>query len=218
MILTASGPVDPGAAVRAVTDVFGALPEGDEPPTPGPAPLTPPDREAWSAVGKQQFYVALGYLFDAEPDDRAALAVAGGMISDRLSFELREERGLAYSMGASIGSWAGRTRFAVFMGTRPENVDEAIEGIRQGVTEFLESDIDDATVGRTANAIRGRMLMRRVTRVNRAYFAGVERLEGRPAGDDEARLDALLKVKASDVERAVKKYISPDRCAVVTIR
>ena len=101
---------------------------------------------------------------------------------------------------------------------RTRNVDEAIEGIREGIAAFRESGIDDATVRRTANAMRGRMLMRRVTRVNRAYFTGVERLEGRPLGDDEARLDALLEVEASDVERVVRKYVSPDRCAVITIR
>jgi zinc protease len=218
MILTASGPVDPGAAVRAVTDVFGSLPAGDEPPKPDPAPLTPPGKSVWMSLGKQQFYIAFGYLFDAEPDDRAALAVAGAILSDRLSFELREERGLAYSMGASIGPWAGRTRLSVAMGTRPENLDPAIEGVREGIAAFRESEIDEATVRRAANAMRGRMLMRRVTRVNRAYFTGVERLEGRPLGDDQARLDALLEVGASDVERVIRKYVSPDRCAVVTVR
>jgi len=218
MILTASGPVDPGSAVRAVTDVFGSLPAGDEPPKPAAAPLTPPGSEAWLSLAKEQFYIALGYLFDAEPDDRAALAVAGAILSDRLSFELREERGLAYSMGASISPWAGRMRLAVFMGTRPENLEQAMEGVREGIVAFRESEIDEATVRRTANAMRGRMLMRRVTRVNRAYFTGVERLQGRPLGDDQARLDALLEVGASDVERVIRQYVSPERCAVVTIR
>lgn len=218
LIVTASGPVDPGAAVRAVTDVFGSLPAGDEPPKAAPAPLTPPDSEAWLSLAKEQFYLALGYLFDAEPADSAALAVAGEILSDRLSFELREERGLAYSMGASIGPWAGRTRLSVSMGTRPENLDEAIEGVREGMAAFREAEIDEPTVRRTANAMRGRMLMRRVTRVNRAYFTGVERLEERPLGDDQARLDALLEVSAADVQRVIRRYVSPERCAVVTVR
>ena len=62
-------------------------------------------------LGKEQASVGFSYAFDAEPGDEAALLVAGAMLSDRLSFRLREELGLAYSMSASCAPWGGRMRF-----------------------------------------------------------------------------------------------------------
>jgi len=217
-IVTASGPVDPETVARAVAEAFGDLGPGADLPVVAPPPITPPGLRAEATLGKEQAYLALGYLFDAEPKDREALDVAGAMLSDRLSFTLREERGLAYSMGASFGPWAGRTRFAALMGTRPENVDAALQGLLEGLREFREGEIDDAAVERAANALRGRTIMRRMTRVNLAYFAGIERMENRAEGDDAKSLEALLEVTAGDVRRVVKRYLKPESCAIVTVR
>jgi zinc protease len=217
-IVTASGPVDPATVVRAVAESFGGLGAGADLPVVAPPPVTPPGRHAEATLGKEQAYLALGYLFDAEAKDRAALEVAGAMLSDRLSFTLREERGLAYSMGASFGPWAGRTRFVAVMGTRPENVDAALQGLLEGLQAFRDAAIDDAAVERAANALRGRTIMRRMTRVNLAYFAGIERMENRPQGDDVESLEALLGVSAEDVRRVVERYLKPGSCAVVVVR
>jgi predicted Zn-dependent peptidase len=218
MILTGTGPVAPDRFLRAVEDVFGDLPAGEDPPEPGPAPLTAPGLARTDDQGREQAYLSLGYLFDSEPEDRAALAVAGAMLSDRLSFELREERGLAYSMGASIGPWGGRMMLAIGMGTRPDNVDEALEGLKQGVRDFVETEPGATEVRKAANALRGRLLMRRMSRVNQAYYAALERMEKRPPGDDRAQIDALLEVTPADVHRVAREYLDPGRLAVVVVR
>lgn len=217
-IVTASGPVDPATVVRAVSDAFDSLsPGGDHPPI-AAAPVTRPGRVVRAALGKGQAYLALGYLFESEATDREALAVAGALLSDRLSFSLREQQGLAYTLSASFSPWAGRTRFAVVMGTRPENVDAAQEGLRRELAGFSELSFDAPEVRRAATALRGRRIMRRMTRVNQAYFAAVERLEGRPRGDDARSLDALLAIEPDDIRRVVDRYFDPDRAAVVIVR
>jgi predicted Zn-dependent peptidase len=218
IILTGTGPVAPDRFLRAVEDVFGDLPAGEAPPETPPAPPTAPGLVHTDDEGREQAYLSLGYLFDSEPDDRAALAVAGAMLSDRLSFTLREERGLAYSMGASIGPWGGRMMLGIGMGTRPDNVDEALEGLKQGLREFVESEPDSTEVRKAANALRGRLLMRRMSRVNQSYYAALERLEGRPPGDDRRQIDALLEVTPADVHRVAREYLDPARLATVVVR
>jgi len=87
-------------------------------------------------------------VFEAPEADRAALSVLGAMLSDALAFDLRETRGLAYSIGASIAPWGGRMRLLVTMGTRKANLEEAIAGLRAGIAGF--SPGDRAAVARAA--------------------------------------------------------------------
>ena len=132
LVLTEVGPVDGEQVLDGVRAALGALPAGDD-PTPVPAAsLTPAGVRGEEALGKEQASVALAYLFDADPADEAALLVTGALLSDKLSFRLREEKGLAYSMSASIAPWGGRERFDATMATRRTNVDEALARARNG--------------------------------------------------------------------------------------
>ncbi len=218
MMLTAVGPVPPAEVLAAVRGAFSTIPAGESLPAVAPPPITPHGLRAEATVGKGQAYIDLAYLFDAEPRDQAALAVAGAMLSDRLSFGLREEKGLAYSMAASIQPFASRMKFETVMGTRQANVDEALAGLRLGISQFAASEPEPAAVERAVNALRGRMLMRRMARINQAYFAALELAAGRKPGDDLGRLDALKRVTSQDVARVARKYLDPARCAVVIVR
>jgi len=212
------GPVDPAAALAAVREAFAGLEPGAEPPSVPTPPVTAPGLEATDSLGKEQAQIVMGYVFDADPDDLVALGVAGTLLSKRLGFELREKRGLAYSIGASIGPWGGRERLRIGMGTRQDNVDEALAGIREQVRKFAEGEPDADEVRRAANALRGRLLMRRMTRVNQAYFMGLAELDGHAGLDTRERLDALLGVGAEDVRRVLRRYLDADRAATVVVR
>ena len=213
MILTGVSPADPAELLEAVRAAFGGIPAGSELATSKPAPLTSRNLTARAQGQSKQSTIALSYLFDAAPGELPALAVAGTILSDKLTFDLREQKGLAYSMGASIQPWAGRVRLQVVMGTRRENVDKALAALREGITALSQPTEDE--VRKAAAAMRGRLLMRRLTRVNMAYTLGLEAMEGRPAGEELKRLDALLGVEAAAVGAAIGKHVSSERCATV---
>ena len=169
-------------------------------------------------LGKSQAYLAMGTVLDVAPGDRAALTIAVAMLSDRLAFDLRETRGLAYSIGASVRYWGGRTRFDVAMGTRPENLDEARAGIVSGIRAFREATPTAAEVERTINLARGAALMRRMTRISLAYEAGQEAIRGLAPGDERRFVDSLRDVRVEDVKRVAAAYLDPDRLAVAVVR
>lgn len=216
MILTAVSPVDPADLMGVVRGAFGGLPAGHELPVPQAAPVTPVpgarDPVGPSADPSAQATLVLASLFDAPREAWPALAVTGALLSDRLTFALREQQGLAYSMGASIEPWAGRMRIRVTMDTRRENTGVALDALRRGISTFAPES--DEEVRRAAAALRGRMLMRRLTRIHQAYALGLERMDGRAAEDDLARLDALLRVDAAAVREVVRR-IDPARFVVV---
>lgn len=140
------------------------------------------------------------------------------MLSDRLAFDLRETKGLAYSIGASVRPWGGRTRFSVAMGTRPENLDEARAGIVSGVRAFREATPTPAEVERAVNVARGAALMRRMTRISLAYEAGIEAMRGLSPGDERRFVDSLRDVRAEDVKRVALLYLDADQLAMAVVR
>jgi len=218
MILTEVRPVPTAEVVAAVRSLFGDLSAGETPPPVARVPLTTVGAAAEDRIGKEQASVGLAYVFDAAPGDEAALLVAGAILSDRLAFRLREERGLAYSMSASCVPWGGRMKFEAVMATRQENVAAALLGLEEGMAAFRSEDPDPAAVARAANSTRGRLLMRRLTRINQAYFAALDRMQGNEVGQDLRRLDRILEVKSADVRRVASKYLDPAQAARIVIR
>lgn len=216
-IVTVVGPVRSDEVARALESDFGGLPPGVAPATPAPPPVTEKASYQEGKLGKSQAYLAMGLVMDVASSDRAALMIAVAMLSDKLAFELRETKGLAYSIGATVRPWGGRTRFEVTMGTRPDNVDEAKSGIAALLKEFRDADPSPAAVGRAVNVARGAALMRRMTRISLAYEAGMEAMRGQQPGDERRFVDSLRDVSAADVKRAAA-LLDPERLAVAVVR
>ena len=57
-----------------------------------------------------------------------------------------------------------------------------------------------------------------MTRVNQAFYMGMERLRGRPPTTGLDRVDEVFGVGAEDVVRVLRKYLDPDRCSAVVVR
>jgi zinc protease len=218
VVASVVGPVPADDVVRALEADLGAMPEGAVPEAAAPVPVSSKSGAIEVAVGKTQSSLALGAVLDVAPEDRAALTIAVAILSDRLAFDLRETKGLAYSIGASVRPWGGRMRFDVAMGTRPENIDTAREGILSGIRSFRESAPSAADVSRAINVARGAALMRRMTRISLAYEAGLEAIRGREPGDERRFVDSLAGVRAEDVSRVAAAYLDPERLSIAVAR
>ena len=217
-IATVVGPIGTAEVVRTLQADFGPLPAGEPPETAALPPLPQQALSVAATLGKSQAYLAMGTVLDVPPEDRAALTIAVAMLSDRLAFDLRETQGLAYSIGASVRPWGGRTRLDVGMGTRAENVDAARAAIESGMRAFRDASPSTADVLRAVNVARGAALMRRMTRISLAYEAGIEVLRGRQPGDERRFVDSLREVRAADVKRAAAAYLNPERLAAAVVR
>jgi predicted Zn-dependent peptidase len=180
-----------------------------------PTPTTAPAREE-TEIGREQSWIRVGSVFPVAPADGPPLEVASLVLSDRLAFELRERQGLAYSIGASYGQLGDRGWIAAGMGTRPENLPQAEAGLVAGIHELAASDISADEVTKVAKSHRGRVRMRRVTRINQAMNLCLDRLwtENPAPGDTES----LLAVTAADVRRVAAAYFAAAHLVTVVAR
>ena len=217
-IASVVGPIGVDEVMRALAADFGSLPGGEPVSATAPVPITQRASSAEVQLGKSQSYLALAGVLDVAPEDRAALTIAVAMLSDRLAFDLRETKGLAYSIGATLRPWGGRLRFEVAMGTRAENLEQAGAGIVEGLGAFRAADPKEVDVERAVNVTRGAALMRRMMKISLAYEAGIEAMRGRQPGDERRFVDALSGVRAADVKRVASAYLDPERLAAAVVR
>ena len=193
------------------------MPEGklSSPQAVKPSPEYGEFREA---LGKRQSYVRIGYLIDHIPaEDRAALTVANDILSENMSFELREVQGLAYSMGSSLaveGDWG---YLMISMGTGPQNLEKAVEGIKKQLAVFADSEFSEREVTKAKNSFIGWRNMRLLTSANRAYYMGIHTMAGAEPDEEFKRLEEIGNVTSSEVNRCLKKYFQPDKLLTVIV-
>lgn len=160
LVLSAAGKVDHAAIVAQAERLLGALPSG-----------RPGAIHAASWVGgrisdsqrNEQTHLALGFKGFA-PDqpgyDAARLfatALGGGM-SSRLFQELREERGLAYSVSASHAIHADTGMLSLYCATRPADADRALALARE-IAAATAADLSPAELARARAQLKAGILM-----------------------------------------------------------
>lgn len=214
MILSVVTSAPAGEAEAAVRELFGGLPAG--PGVEAPIPAMLPLEGFEGGEGSPQAAVYFVFTYDGyNPADEAAVQLLGGLISDKAAFVIREEHGLAYSIGAGFDSFGSAGWFTLYMGTGPENIDKAKELIGQTLGAIDPGAFTKEALERQINSTLGRRLMRRITRKNQAFFAAKGELLGL---DDEEFDRALESVTLADIQRVFDRYFAPERGAFFIIK
>ncbi len=218
LMLVISGNVPAEKALSLVRQYFGGTwgKAGWQPPsfTLQFKPLGTTIREK---MGKQQSHISVANICDVSEEDQPALYVMETIFSDRLAFNLREKEGLAYSIGVSFHKYKGVQWYRVYMGTRPENIERSINGIRNEIHSMCEAKIEEQEVQKTIHAILGRRGMRRLDRVSQAYYISMKVLDGKEPEADDQEAEKLKKVTVQDVERLAKKVFQNDNYLIVIV-
>ncbi len=167
--------------------------------------------------GKQQSYIYYGSLFEISKEDQVPLIIMNRLLSERLGFNLREKKGLAYSIGSSVNFQGDYGWLVVSMGTRPERLNEAKEGIIEEISKLKKEKLTEKEVQKTINALVGRILMRRLPRVNQAYFMGLFEFDGMGYDYYDLYLEDLKAVALEDVQKVIKKYLQTKDYVMVVV-
>lgn len=123
-------------------------------------------------MGKEQAHILLGYKFQIADEDIQAFSLLSRILSYRMAFDLREEQGLAYSLGISDGHEGDLGWLTAYIGTGVENIDTAIDGVKKYYNTSAISDLDADEIRKTVNAGKGKYLRRNLTRIGQAFYMG----------------------------------------------
>ena len=112
----------------------------------------------------EQANILLGFpSIDRSDERRFALSVLtsalGGGMSSRLFQEVREKRGLAYSVYASMQQFAGSGILSLYAGCNPEKATEVTSIFRQVLSDLITSGLSDEELERAKGQVAGSMVL-----------------------------------------------------------
>ncbi|MBV9024512.1 MAG: insulinase family protein [Streptomycetaceae bacterium] len=166
LLVTAAGNLDHTKVVRQVRRAFeqaGMIGGDDAVPAPtrsGARTLRSAGKIEVRERSTEQAHVVLGMPGMSRTDDRRwALSVLntalGGGMSSRLFQEVREKRGLAYSVYSYTSSYADCGLFGVYAGCAPGNLGEVLKICRDELHEVAEHGLSDAELRRAVGQLSG---------------------------------------------------------------
>jgi predicted Zn-dependent peptidase len=216
IVVTAAGRVDHQQVLDLVTAAFGDRLRGDARPAPlrqgeDAAVFRPARRTGLLHRKTEQTHLLLGSTGIARLDPRryaAAVmetAVGGGM-SSRLFQEIREKRGLVYSVGSALTHYAGTGSFSVYAGCSPKRVPEVLRLVREELARVAAEGLRPEEVARAQGQLKGGMVLgledtgSRMSRLGKSELSFGEYL---PVREVLRRLDAVseeeVRVVAGDL-------------------
>ncbi len=202
MILAAAGAVDHDALVRLAEGYLGEL-AGKTALTPDQARFTGGESRQSKALEQAHFAFALespGYRDDAIYTAQIYASALGGSMSSRLFQEVREHRGLCYTIFAQAGAYADTGMTTIYAGTSGEQVRELSE-ITIDEMKRAADDMSEAEVARARAQMKAGMLMGLESPSNRAERLArlVQIWDKVPALDETvARIDAVTCANVRD--------------------
>jgi predicted Zn-dependent peptidase len=112
----------------------------------------------------EQYHLCLGGRGISRVDDRRfALRVLdtmlGGGASSRIFQEVRERRGLAYSVFSFSSMYSASGEVGLYVGTRPENLTEAVAVIAAELERFVREPPREAELARSRENAKGRLVL-----------------------------------------------------------
>ena len=206
-IVTAAGAVDHGEFIRLLTRFLGDLPDGSSRPR-----VTLPSRQASPRIviesrENQQTQIALSFRgVGAHDPKRYAVSLLhvllGGNMSSRLFQELRERRGLCYSVSTSLSTHSDCGAFEIALGLDGKNVARALKLILSDCRKIAEKGPSSSELRRACDYSIGtsRMALERAATQN--YRLGNSLLTYGKVVTPESVYDRLAKVSISEVRKA----------------
>jgi predicted Zn-dependent peptidase len=222
VVVAAAGSVDHDRIVELVQRTIGDPAPSGPPPQPLALPAGPVARRRFFAKETEQYHVALGAPGIARDDDRRfALrvldGVLGGTSSSRLFQEVREKRGLAYSVYSFTGSYAGTGQVGLYLGTRPDNVQTAMTIVGEELERLLADGITVDELRRSKENVKGRVVLALESTTSRMNRLGSSVLADMPlltVDDVVERIDA---VTLEDVAALARELYAPERLSAAGI-
>ncbi len=224
-VVSVVGDVDRARADALVQRLLALWPQGACEPLPPVAevPALTAAQDLRVPFASAQAHVLIGQpgYPRRDPDFFALLVgnhiLGGGGFTSRLTAQVREQRGLSYSVYSSFAPAMHAGAFSVGLQTRPDQAARAVEVARQVVQDFVAQGPSEAELqAAKANLVGGFAL--RIDS-NRKLLENVANIAWNrlPLDYLDTWTDQVERVTAADVRRAFARVLAPERMVTVVV-
>ena len=186
--------------------------------TPNIRPNTPIKKGPQTPVGlmyrkTEQAHMLYGMEGVARADSRrfamgVMSAALGGGMSSRLFQEIREKRGLAYSVYAYAQQFAGSGTLGFYAGCNPTKTVEVVEIIREVLADVADNGMTHEEIERAKGAVRGSLVLSQEDSGSRMSRIGKNEIVYGQVMDFDDILKAISRVSAEDIREIAGEYLT----------
>jgi predicted Zn-dependent peptidase len=224
IVVAAAGSVDHDELVRMVSEATPA----STPSANGSTILSPTQapsfqrRVRFLQKDTEQYHVCLGGQGISRHDERRfALrvleGVLGGTSSSRLFQEVREKRGLAYSVFSFSNLHAHTGEVGLYVGTRPENLSEALATIATELERFVEGPVSEDELTRSRENVKGRIVLALESTAARMNRLGSSVLSDLPILSIDEIIERIDAIEATDLHELAGELFVGGRLSVAGV-
>ena len=220
MIIAAAGNLDHARVRQLVLDAFAGLGVTGDVPN-GPAPRVSP-QVITRAKELEQSHLCLGTTsYPQSHEDRYVSyilnTVLGGSMSSRLFQNIREKRGLAYSVFSGLSAYRDAGNITIYAGCANEAVGEVIDLCVDELKTIKRTLVPDSELRRAKDHLKGSLMLSLENTSSRmSHLARQEIYFDRHFGLDET-LAGVEAVSTGDLQRVASDLFSNGSLAATVV-
>jgi predicted Zn-dependent peptidase len=187
-----------------------------------PLVQAPPPGLRFQRKDTEQYHVCLGAPGISRSDRRRFAAslldgILGGSASSRLFQEIREKRGMAYSVYTFVSQYSDAGQVGLYVGTREENVDACLEIAAAQIADVAAGNVGASELQRAKDNLKGRIVLgmestsSRMSRLGKSVITDTELLSF------ERLLAEIEAVDAEAVAELAATLLAPERVSAAAI-
>ena len=222
-VIALTGDLDRAAAERLAERLGGALPAGEKPPAlPAVKPLAEAARVAHNHPSTQT-HLQIGQpgVKRGDPDYFPLLLgnhlFGGSGLVSRLAGEIREKRGLAYSVYSHFSPMAAEGPFLMAMQTKNDQAEEARGLLMETLKRFLEEGPDAEELEAARDNLTGGFPLRIDSNRKINEYLAMIGFYGLPTDWLDRFNERLEAVTREQVQDAFRRRLAPERMVTVVV-
>jgi predicted Zn-dependent peptidase len=222
VVISAAGAVDHDALVALARERMGDLASNGVGGAARPAVAPVGVRRRFERKDTEQYHVCLGAAGMSRHDDRRFTlrvldTIFGGTSSSRLFQEVREQRGLAYSVYSFSGAYADTGQVGLYVGTRGDNLVAALSVVGSELRRLHEQPATPQELVRAKENLKGRVVLALESTGARMNRLGSEILADAPLMPIDEVVERIEAVSLDDLATLVDELWAPERLSAAGI-
>ena len=220
IVISFAGAIDKATAEALVESYFGNLPTGEYEAR--PAKIIKPHLSLVKRKPIEQMHLAIAYPAVPRGDKReymfsALNSVLGGSMSARLFQEVREKRGLAYSVYSYISAFSDCAAQNIYAGVNPNNLQQAYEAINTVIRDMKENGITEDEFLRSREQMKSGMFFANESSNSQMLLYGRYMLNFNKVYDFEEKMNLINAMTYADAQDTLSIMFKEEEKAVALV-
>ena len=131
-------------------------------------------------------------------------------LSSRLFLELREKKGLAYTVRTAYETHKKSAVFSIYIGTEPSNIQTSIDGFKEEIEKIKTIPVSEEELKNAVNNLIGKQQYVTETNSQQANMMAYYSIMGKPFDYQAEIIEKLHKVTPKDLQDCANKYFTDD--------